>query len=485
MLATAFAPFDGGPIAIVGLVPLLWAWRGAGIRQAALLGFVAGLVFFGVVVHWAALFGVVAYLPFVGILALYWAGAGAMVGLLGSRGVGGPLTTAAAWVLFEVLRSRWPLGGFSWGEVGYAFHDIPWLRSLASYGGVALVSLVAVLAAGLLISAVTRAREGGFRTALPVLAGLGALLLTVGIAHALRFQPTDEGALRVAVVQANDQNRELTAQEIQERFLPRRHFALAERLEGDLDLVVFPESSLDTDPRTDPFLENNLQEVARRHDTAVLANAPVLVQDGTRVHNTNFFYDRTGNFEGTYVKQHLVPFGEYVPLRSVLGFVDALDAVPVDHAPGDRRQTFEAAGTRFANLICFESAFTEIARGYVEDGAGVLVVSTNNRSFERSANADQHVAIGQMRAAETGRPVVYAAISGVSAFIDHDGDLEATTELFEPTILSRTVIPTSGRTPYVILGDWVALLAGALLAGAGLVAIRRHRDEFAALGNAP
>lgn len=476
LAALAFPPFDLWPVALVAPVPLLLAWQGSGPRRAAADGFVAGVVFFGIVIVWTWFFGVVAYFPFVAVLAVSWAGTGAVVALAGTRGARSPWLTASAWTLVEALRGRWPFGGFSWGELGYAFHDVPVARALAAWGGVLLVSFLAVLVAAYLAVA-WRARGAG--------EGLGVLRILLGVALVVAAALAGDvllpgvdtaGTLRVAVVQGNDRNRRLTPAEVRDRFLPRSHFELAGEIEGPVDLVILPESSLDEDPRIDPELEAGLAEITDRLDTAVLTNAEVEIDGGRRLHNTNFLYSPDGRLAGTYVKQHLVPYGEYVPGRRFLeGLIDELDQIPRDHAPGHERRIFEVAGVRIANLICFESAFTEIARAYARDGAEVLVVSTNNRSFRRSANSAQHLAIGQMRAAETGRPLVQASISGRSAFIDHEGGVVATTDLFERTTLVGTVTATAGRTPYVAMGDWVLLLAAAVLLGTAGRAARRGR----------
>src|SRR5207248_8524344 len=119
---------------------------------------------------------------------------------------------------------------------------------------------------------------------------------------------------------------------------------------------------------------------------------------------------------------------------------------------------FDVDGHRIATIICFESAFGYQVRSLVHAGAQVIVVSTNNRSYERSANSAQHVAIGQIRAAETGRPVVQAAISGISAVIDADGVVHQRTALFDRTVLEATITTTTGETPYVRYGEWVIWL---------------------------
>ena len=126
-------------------------------------------------------------------------------------------------------------------------------------------------------------------------------------------------------------------------------------------------------------------------------------------------------------------------------------------------------------MICFESAFAPLMRDYVRDGAEAIVVTTNNRSYRRSANSAQHLALSQMRAAETARPVLHASISGISAVIDADGTVHDTTELFETGDRDGARSPRStGETPYVRFGDWVVLLSVLGVAGATVFVIVRR-----------
>jgi len=169
-----------------------------------------------------------------------------------------------------------------------------------------------------------------------------------------------------------------------------------------------------------------------------------------------------------------------VPWRSELSFIDALQAVPTDYEPAPGPTIFHVAGHRLGALICFESAFAPLARQYARRGADAIVVLTNNRSYRRSANSAQHLAIGQFRAAETGRPLLQAAISGISAVVDHTGRVRARTKLFDPTVLVGEVATYRGRTPYSVLGDWAVAVSAVLLAGA--VAAGRKRGPAADAG---
>jgi apolipoprotein N-acyltransferase len=182
----------------------------------------------------------------------------------------------------------------------------------------------------------------------------------------------------------------------------------------------------------------------------------------------------TGRTDELYSKRHLVPFGEYVPWRSALSFIEELQQVPTDYEPGDGPTVFQIGDHRLGALVCFESAFAGLSRQYARMGADALVVLTNNRSYRRSANSAQHLAMGQFRAAETGRPLVQGAISGISAVVDHTGRVRSQTELFEPIVLVGEVMTYQGRTPYTVVGEWVPIAAAVLL-GAGLLARRNRR----------
>jgi apolipoprotein N-acyltransferase len=475
-LALAFPALDWGPLALVALVPLLWSWRDGGAARGALYGFVAGVAFFGILLWWSVYFGVVAIVPLVLSQAAYWTGAGTVAGALARRGVRSPWVVAAIWVVFEAIRTRWPIGGFAWGQVGVALHDVPVARALASWGGVPLVTYAVVLVNGLVLQLGLRWRAGvaPARIARPA-AALAGVAVLVAVAAALAYEPARTGSLRFAVLQGNDQDRRLTQAEIDSGYLTRKHLALAGTLRGDYDLIVFPESALETDPEADPRLHAAIADVARRHRSDVMVNV-IDEQVPGRRYNANRLYDRRGRLRGTYAKQHLVPFGEYVPWRDQLDFIGELQQVPVDFDPGDETKVLRTGnGHRIGTVICFESAFTPLMRASARAGAEAVVVSTNNRSYRRSPNSAQHVALSQMSAATIGRPVVHAAISGITAVIDADGDVVTDTGLFDSTVVSGRIATVRGETPAVRYGDWVEWSSLVVLLGAVVVAVRRPR----------
>ena len=497
LLFLAFPPVDFGVLAFVALIPLLWAWRDAGPGRAAGLGFLTGLVFMGTLCSWVWYFGTVALVPFLVLQALYFAAAGAIVGGLAGLGVRSVWITAAAWTLLEVVRDRWPLGGFAWGDVGDAMHNTAAVRTVVGVGGVALLSFVIVLVNGLLLDAGlalrSRPRERG-AVAFAV-GGLALVVVLVAVAPLSRSDIHRTGSLRFALLQGNDQDRYLTPREIDSGYLTRRHLALADKLRGRYELIVFPESALETDPEHDPALRARIVALAARHHSAVLVNAiiPVPGHPG-RFYNADRWYDPDGTLQGTYAKRHLVPFGEYLPFRNALGWIPQTKQLKLDFLPGSSRRLFTLAGRRVAkgppgssrrlftlaehrvaNIICFENAFGEQVRPFVSSGAELIVVNTNNRSYRRSANSAQHVALSQMRAAELGRPVLHASISGITAVIDDRGAVDQRTTLFHNATVTGSVSTMTGRTWYARFGDWVLWGSAVTLVGAFGGALARRR----------
>ncbi|AKL73423.1 apolipoprotein N-acyltransferase [Actinobacteria bacterium IMCC26256] len=495
-MACAFPPIGAWPFAIVALLPLLWVWSSASIWRAAWSGFVFGVLFFGVVLSWAWYFGAVAILPLVATQALYVAAVGSGIAAIRRLGTSSPLIVAAAWSLGEYLRGTWPLGGLAWGEVGTAMSPFTPARGLAAWAGALGVTFAVVLSQAVLLEVLLKATRRGAAVAggegrgahalhshrlqsHRIHLGVAALLVLIFLAAGLNPPTTREvGALKIAAIQGNDLNRMLSSDEISNQVLTEKHFDLAGQLTGDYDLIIFPESALMSDPEADPLLMSRIVATARRHNSFVLINAINREQEGA-IYNTNRLYAPDGSLVANYSKRHLVPFGEYVPWRSELSFISAIDQVPEDFTAGQNNASNSGVlnldRKKIGSLICFESVFPELARREVRDGAEALIVSTNNRSYRRSANSAQHVQSSQMRAAETGRALVQASISGISAIIDPRGHIEKRTELFKPAIIETKVPLRAGETPYVKHGPLIVEISATILIAAVAFGLLRRR----------
>lgn len=474
LFSTASPPLDLGPLALVALVPLLWAWRGASVLRAGILGLAFGLGFLSALMFGLHYVGFVAYVTLVVAAGLYYGLIGVLVALFARRGYSSPWLTGVAWVVVEGLLVRWPLGGLAWSEAGVTLHDVAPARALASVGGVALVSFVVVVTNSLVLDGALALRRHQRRAVAMAAIGLSVLVVAGAVADLTRFHGTVTGRIRFALLQGFDLPNASVTQAGADAYATARHFELASHLRGRYDLIVFPESALDHDPESDPALRKRITDLAAKHDAVVLVNARTPAPGGG-LYNANLAYGPNGALQGVYAKQHLVPFGEYVPWRDALSFLSELRQIPYDFVAGDHRQLFRVARHPIATVICYESAISGLVRSFVRDGAEAVVVSTSDRSYRRSGIAAAHLAQSQMRAAEAGRPVLHASISGITGVIDADGTVHDTSELFENTIMTGTVSTVTGQTLYVRLGDWVLILCAFGLLVTAVLAVTRPR----------
>lgn len=477
MLAIATQPGKIGLLALVALVPVCAILPGAGPLRGGVAGFTAGAIWFGVSLRWASLFGDHAW----GALTLALAAGLAIFGLIcgfARPGVLNIVIQPTVWVLIEWVRMRYPLGGFGLLQLGTTQADTLLARSAAIGGTLALsgvvVSVNAALAWG--FSGVLR-RHNATRLIRGLVTAV-AILAFVWAAAIISPRTVEGEALRVSVLQEYDQNRPLSPAEDADDFLLDRFVETTSGLDPGQTLVIWPEGSLRAAvPEDDPVTRGAIRRAARSSGAWILANGQPLTPDGTRFVNRNYLFDPQGELVSVSDKERLVPFGEYIPFRDELsGWVTSIDRVGIDGEPGEAR-SFDVGGFRIGTIICFESAFSEPARSMANGGAGVIVVETNNRSFERSELSEQHLAASRMRAIETGRPVIHAAISGVSALIGAGGEVEMRADLFERALLQKEIVTRAGQTPYGATGDWPVLLfaAGIMTLWVGILVTARRR----------
>jgi dolichol-phosphate mannosyltransferase len=303
---------------------------------------------------------------------------------------------------------------------------------------------------------------------------LGGALVIFPVA--IPFTQADGPDLDVAVVQVDVRVPEGTSGVDEDLIVARRFVDVHRTLAGDPpDLALWGEGALDPAAAADPTTAAAVREVIATVGAPTLAGAVVNLADGSQ-RTSVLAFDGEGVVVDRYDKAHLVPFGEYVPWRGRLGWISAIDQVPVDRVPGDGPRTLDLdALPTFGTPICFENAFPSLFRGYVRRGATFVVVPVNNASYGFTAAADQHLQMSRMRAVETGRWVVNAAVSGPSAIIDLQGKVVASRELFQTSILRSGIRTSQEQTWYVRLGDWVPWLS--LVFVMGLATIPRRRTE--------
>jgi len=473
-LSLALPPAQVPVVAFVAPIPLLWLLRGAGPARGAVVGAAFGLAYFGALLYWILLFGYLAWGGLVVASAASLALFGALAPLVSARGrpVRTAVGLAALWTVVEWGRGAWPLGGFTWGQLASTQTNDPALMRLAPITGAWGMSFAVVLVAGLVLAAIERVRVRPSAAA-----ALAASVLAVfAVPLAMPTYPADGRAVDVAALQVDVRRASALAPDPSERSVALMNAAEQSRLRADPpDLAVWGEGALDPSAFADPSTATAVRTSIAAVGVPTLAGAVTRSEAG-RERTEAILFDGSGRIVDRYAKVHLVPFGEYVPWRHELSWISALGQVPVDRTPGDRIEPVRAPGLPpFGTPICFENSFAQIERAFVRGGARFLVLTINNASYGTTAASRQHLAMSQLRAAETARWVVHAAVSGVSAFVDPSGRVVSRTALFQPAILRRTIRASDRLTPYVRFGDWAPL---ACLFGVLALAIAPRRGRI-------
>ncbi|CAG7622018.1 apolipoprotein N-acyltransferase [Actinacidiphila bryophytorum] len=457
-------------LAYVALVPwMLLARSAASPRRAALDGWLGGAGFMLAVHHWL----IPSLNVFIVVLALLlgalWAPWGWLVRrLLGAGAVGPPRVGPAlvllpcGWLMVELVRSWQYLGG-PWGLLGASQWQVAPALRLVSVGGVWLASVLVVLVNTAVVALL--AVPGIRRSA------AGALLATAVLTCAVWLwtpRPGEAGSTRIAVVQpgvvaTGDARLD-------------REVQLTRQLAGSHpDLVVWGESSIGVDLSARPDVARRLAALSRQVGADLLVNVDAARADGSGISKTSVLIGPDGPVGPTYDKMRLVPFGEYIPLRSVLGWATSVGkAAGEDRQPGSRQVVMDAGGLRFGPLVCFETAFPDMSRHLAGDGAQLLVAQSSTSSFQHSWAPAQHASLAALRAAEDWRPMVHATLTGISAVYTADGHrvgrrigtAQSTTAVYQVPL-------ASGRSLYVRFGDWVPHLALLLVLAAAAYELTR------------
>jgi apolipoprotein N-acyltransferase len=468
LLFAAGEPLGLGPLGWVALVPLFAAILARPTRRWGwLLGLTFALVYFGAHIAWIFLFGWMAWSALTLVLALY-VSLGTLVAGAVAKTRFAPVLVAGAWTGAELLRERWPYGGYSWGALGTTQGNVPGVRWLAGVVGVYGLSFLLAFAAAVLALMIVR-RELPWTS----VAIVGAALLAFVAADAgISGRPSGGEPLRIAVVQGGVPRPVVPGQRdiILRHHVDTTRALLARR---QVDVVVWPEESVG-----EGAVEGlaAVQQLAREVDTPFLVGQ-TFVDEAGDFRNAVRYVDASGVLRRTYEKRHPVPFGEYVPVGFLRRFVGTLqEQLPTDQQPGRTPDVFDVRGTKIAAPICFESVFPRDVLDFVRAGAELFVLSTNDSSFETTYASQQHLAHTRMRALETRQWFVQAALSGISAVIAPDGTMTHTTRLFTTDAFVADVRTRTAQSLYAKTGDLFAELFAAAAAIAFLLALRRRRD---------
>ncbi|MER5435317.1 apolipoprotein N-acyltransferase [Streptomyces sp. NPDC002588] len=463
------------------LVPWILLARSAPTgKRAAYDGWCGGFGFMLAMHHWLLPSLNVFTLVIAALLGALWAPWGWLARRLLSAGDGGSpptrgqvlgalLVLPSAWLAVELVRSWQGLGG-PWGMLGASQWQVEPALRLASVGGVWLLSflVVAVNVAVAVLVSVPASR-------VPAVAGLVATAATASAAWAWAPRPDPDGRARIAVVQAG------VVDGVDARF--DREAQLTRRLAGqDVDLIVWGESSVGYDLVERPDLAGRIAELSRVTGADILVNVDARRSDRPGIYKSSILVGADGPTGDRYDKMRLVPFGEYIPARSLLGWATSVGkAAGEDRRRGTEQVVMKAApGLRIGPMICFETAFPDMSRHLAEDGADLLVAQSSTSSFQHSWAPAQHASLGALRAAETGRSFVHSTLTGVSAVYDASGRRIGPRLGTDASTTAVYDVPLAdGITPYVRYGDWpvdvalLVLIALGLTEGARAVRLRR------------
>lgn len=441
---------------------LLVALIGRRAGGALAVGLVYGVIFFGLLVSftsrylgplpWAALSvlegGLTAVALILITLAYRWVprafpGVWARLLLL-------PAVVAALWVGREVFVGSWPYGGFPWARLGMSQAESP-LAPVTSWIGVSGLSFLMVFLVAVVIQVI---RERAWRRPTAMIA---PVIVAVALLLTPLFPTTVSGSMRIAAVQGNGPSGYFD--ERQPYSLIDAQTDATEPLYGeDVDLLVWPEGSLDFDPFQSDSLSRRMSAIASRIGAPLLANAAT-ERDGL-FYNTSMLWTQDGGDGQVHDKRHPVPFGEYVPDRAFFNALapDLIGLIQREYTPGTNPPVIDVDGVKVGLAICFDVIYDDVISEGMAEGAEVLVFQTNNADFRGTDENLQQLAFARMRAIETGRSVVNISTVGTSQIIRPDGSTVSSLDAGKAGALLEDVELRSGLTAGVITGPWIQLV---------------------------
>jgi len=508
LMALAFPPFNVSQMGWFCLVPLLVAVAGCGPGEAFRRGYVAGLVFFALTIWWIVHVTIAGTVGLIAFLALYF-GVGAVWFAVTAtklfprdqeRQAGVPAASAdrawrnivasvigsAGWVVVEWFRGKLLFGGFPWNYLGVSQWQVVPLIQFANVTGVYGVSLLVCFVNVSFYFTIRRfvrwrdARGQGYRLSWEFYLAMG--LVGLALLHGVReiFHPEPESArmIRVALVQG-DIPQTLKFDPGQKPLILERYRTLTEAAwEAHPDLIIWPETATPDALRYDPDSFGLVTNLAERSGAYLLTGTldATPYSSPAEVFNAAILIGPDASVRGIYHKLHLVPFGEYVPLRRIFPFLKWLTPIGDSLERGHEYTVFEADAVRFSAVICFEDTVPELVRRFVQRHVDFMVNVTNDAWFKTSPAAEMHLANAIFRAVENHRPLVRAANNGITCVVNEYGSVNPKTRL---TPFTKGMVVCDLRLPqdpeqtfYTLHGDW---LVGVCLLVVGLAIVRSRK----------
>lgn len=469
LFAFSFAPLGWSYFAIIALAILFLSWRNVSPAKGAFYGFLFGLGLFGFGVSWV--FVSVHYYGGASILgsglltlffAVFWALFPALTGYLcikfkvaeANRWFFNVVIWAAIWMLVENFRGYWLLNGFPWFQVAYSQIDTP-LAGFVPLLGVYGTGFIGVLSALLLAEALLQKQNRVI-----LLSAVVGLWVLGGMLSTVKWTTPQGDKMTVALIQGNISQDQKWASGNRLKTL-LKYKQLTED-NWDAKVIVWPETAIPAFlSQVDDFFLKPLEAEAQLHQSDLVVSLPIEGEGEHEIYNGVL---TLGHERKIYKKNHLLPFGEYLPLQPLSGWVLKLLGVHLGDftAGGAQQELLTAGGYQFATSICYEDGFGGEVASNSRDAA-YLVNVTNDAWFGNSLEPHQHFEIARMRALETGRYLLRATNTGITAIVGPDGKVVKQAVLFEAAVLKGEIEIMHGITPYVLLGDNAILLAISVL----------------------
>ena len=494
LLALSFPKHGHPAFGWIALTPLIIAaWQAPTGRRAFVLGLLCGVVYFWGTLYWLietmTTFGGLSFITafiaaFLLVAYLSLVPAAFAVLLARCRRTFGPpalALVAPIWVTTELGR-QYIWDGFPWALVGYSQVTVLPVAQLASvvgvYGVSALLAFTAAAAAAPFLL-VGRARLAHAGVAISLVVGCVAW----GYVRLGRSSLSSSGdPVRIAVIQGNIAQEDKWNPELRDAITDKYLAMTRQALAEGATFIMWPESS------TPFYFEHDLVRGAAIRRLTSQSGATLLIgsdqvepvkattpgqKPDARYYNAAFLVTPDGQVGAVYRKMHLVPFGEYVPLQSLLFFVGPIVEAVSAFTPGGDPVLLPVGGHKVSTAICYEVIFPSLIRSFVQDGSELLTTITNDAWYGRSSAAYQHWEQASMRAIEQGRYLARAANTGISGFVDPYGRVLAKTDLFHEAILVGDLRYIKERTIYSRIGDLVAWLSLAVTLAAFAASFRR------------
>ncbi len=487
LLIPGFPPFDLYPVAWIAIVPLLFSLRGKNVRTSFLLGTLTGFVFFLGTIYWVfnsiyyygnipAAAGLLLMLALCLYLGLYLGVFSAVFSSLSKKsGFPAVITVPVLWVTLEFLRT-YALTGFPWSILGYSQYRFLSLIQVSDITGVYGISFIVASFNGLVhevLSLPGRSRTTPLfsRWTIPLNILIFVVMISIVLTYGLwKINTADSGKeIRVSVIQGNIEQGKKWDKNFQREVIDTYKDLSVSALADVPEIIVWPESALPFVFGYDEEYTREFSEFQKGLGTNLLfgsVTAKEIETEKPLFSNSAVLMSPEGKVLSIYNKMHLVPYGEYVPLRRILPFIKKLTAGIGDFVRGREPVIMETPSFKIGSLICYEIIFPGLVRKFTDKGANILVTITNDAWFGRTSAPYQHFSMAVFRAIENRVPVIRAANTGISGFIDSKGRIQRSSDIFVKEVLTEDVtIGGPSKSFYSRYGDVFTFLCiiGAVL----------------------